>query len=367
MPLTELENRLLAQIKAQPFASQKELGELLGISRASVANYVDRLQSKGLILGRAYVFAETAAITCIGGAVLDRILKLEQPGIAQTSQPASSSETRGGVARNVSENLARLGETVKMISIVGNDDAGSKVIEATQAAGVDMTLVDRQASGETGTYTAIMEPNGDLYLGVADMAIMDGLNTGLLDKHLQHIVGSSIVFADTNCTAELLEALIGKCRTNDIKLAIDAVSIPKFEKLPTDLTGVTYLFCNRDEAHALYGDHPTKELAGRLIERGVSNIIITNGNKPVVCRNSSESFSVEIPKTTITDVSGAGDAFVAGTLHGISTQKTLQEAAKLGVIAATLTIQSELRNSPKLNSNALNDGAQKIKILKDQT
>ncbi|WP_299347555.1 PfkB family carbohydrate kinase [uncultured Maritalea sp.] len=362
MSLTNLETRLLAQIKSQPFATQKELGEALGISRASVANYVDRLQSKGLILGRAYVFAESPAVTCIGGAVLDRILRLDEYGIPHTSQPGTSSETRGGVARNVAENLAQLGEIVKLISVVGNDDAGRSVIEATAAIGVDTSLVERKSTGVTGTYTAIMQPDGELYLGVADMGIIDHLDAQVIDRDWQHIVSSRLVFADTNCSDSLLSVLIKRCLHNDILLAIDAVSIPKFRRLPNNLKGVEFLFCNLDEAKSVHGDVSPQALAQQLHLRGAKNVVITDGARPVTCLCDSGITMVQIPKTDIVDVSGAGDAFVAGFMHAILGEKDPIEATKAGVVAAGLTVQSEMRNSPDLTAQVVAQNAQMIEI-----
>jgi len=362
MSLTNLEAKLLTQIKARPFATQKELGEAVGVSRASVANYIDRLQSKGLILGRAYVFAETPAVTCIGGTVLDRILRLQENGILQTSQPGSSSETRGGVARNVAENLAQLGEGVKLISIVGNDDAGRAIIDATSSIGVDTTLVERNSSGVTGTYTAIMQPTGELYLGVADMGIIDHLDAQVIDRSWQHIASSRLVFVETNCSVSLLAVLIKRCLHNEIPLAIDAVSIPKFKRLPDDLHGVEYLFCNLDEAQAVHGNFPPAAVAKKISERGAKNIVITNGADPITCLTPEGITTIETPKTEIVDVSGAGDAFVAGFLHGILEQNKPVQATQMGVVAAGLTVQSELRNSPDLTAEIVAQHAPAIRI-----
>ncbi|MGJ8527168.1 PfkB family carbohydrate kinase [Maritalea sp.] len=362
MTLTDLEARLLAQLKAQPFATQQELGEALGISRASVANYVERLQAKGLVLGRAYIFADASTISCIGGAVLDRVLRLEQPGIPQTSQPATSRETRGGVARNVAENLARLSEQVKLFSIVGNDAAGKSILDASEAAGVDTALVVRATGATTGTYTAIMEPSGDLYLGAADMGIFGQLDAQFIERHWQKIAASRLIFADTNCSTELLSQLITRCHNSDIPLAIDAVSIPKFRRLPKNLTGIEYLFCNMDEARAVIGATTAAEAANALNKRGVQNIIITDGTNPVTCFNANKLTHVEIPTTKIVDVSGAGDAFVAGFLHSILDGKSAIEATQSGVVSAGLTVRSELRNSPDLSAQIIAEQAPKVKI-----
>lgn len=52
--------------------------------------------------------AERHAVCCIGGMSVDRLLQLHQPAVARTSNPVSTRFGRGGVARNIAENLARL-------------------------------------------------------------------------------------------------------------------------------------------------------------------------------------------------------------------------------------------------------------------
>ena len=62
-----------------------------------------------------------ARIACLGGAHVDRHGVLQGPLVLGTSNPGRVSSDFGGVARNVAENLARLGRRVSMLSRVGAD------------------------------------------------------------------------------------------------------------------------------------------------------------------------------------------------------------------------------------------------------
>jgi pseudouridine kinase len=362
MSLTDLEQRLLAAITAHPYASQKELGEQLGVARATVANYIERLQAKGFILGRAYIVAQQQSILCIGGAVMDRVLKLKESGILETSNPAIAEETRGGVARNVAENLARLGEATKLLSILGDDGAADALISATAESGVDLSHMVRSANGTTGTYTAIMQPNGSLYLGVADMDIFNQMDAQFVQSHIGLVSGAALVFADTNLPADGLAKLITHCRDQQIQLAIDSVSIPKFKRLPQDLSGVSYLFCNKDEAAATTGEHEPQAILDALLARGAAHAIMTDGANGVYLAAQNDQPNnmqhLAVPAAEIVDVSGAGDAFVAGTLHGLNQQRPLSQAAQFGIGAAQHTLKSTLRNSPDLSHAAVETFAQ---------
>ena len=76
-------------------------------------------------------------ILVIGAATIDvkgRASKGLQLG---TSVPGTIKVSFGGVARNVADNLARLGQSVVLISAVGKDGLGKQILERTAAAGVD--------------------------------------------------------------------------------------------------------------------------------------------------------------------------------------------------------------------------------------
>ena len=70
-------------------------------------------------------------ILVIGGTLLDTKGKPDaglEPG---TSNPGHISRARGGTARNVAENLARLGTDVLLITAVGNDTIGQQLLTQT--------------------------------------------------------------------------------------------------------------------------------------------------------------------------------------------------------------------------------------------
>jgi pseudouridine kinase len=80
-------------------------------------------------------------IACIGGAHIDRHGVLKEPFVAGTSKPVNIATSFGGVARNVAENLARLGCEVATVSRVGDDEAGRSVVQHLRSLGVDTSMM----------------------------------------------------------------------------------------------------------------------------------------------------------------------------------------------------------------------------------
>ena len=112
-------------------------------------------------------------VLVIGGANLDVLARSSGPLRAHTSNPGTILRTYGGVGRNVAENLARLGTPTRMLLAVGDDTAGQEVLARTRFAGVKTLRVPWD--GPTGTYTALLDDDGSLVAGVADMAATESI------------------------------------------------------------------------------------------------------------------------------------------------------------------------------------------------
>ena len=114
--------------------------------------------------------ARTVTVVCIGGVVADRVVTLHAPPVQGTSNPGAVVSSPGGVARNVAENLGRLGYRPSLVSVIGDDTVGTSLVSSVRAAGVDARGVRTVPSEATAEYLAILAPDGELVLGVAVMA-----------------------------------------------------------------------------------------------------------------------------------------------------------------------------------------------------
>ncbi|MBB3021740.1 pseudouridine kinase [Microvirga lupini] len=281
------------------------------------------------------------SITCIGGAAVDRkyrALDAIRPG---TSNPVLSERSFGGVARNVAENIARLGVSVSLASILGKDENGRALLDDLERLGIGTHFIAFSDKHPTAEYVAVLQPDGELALGLANMGIFEGLTPALLRK-LEPDLQTGWVFADCNLPSETLHVLIDMARRLSLTLAIDAVSSPKVARLPRDLTGVGMLFLNLDEARAYLGEPAAspEEAAARLRACGAEHVMLTLGEAGLVAADSSGNHRIGAIGATIVDATGAGDALIAATLVALLKGHSLTEAARLGTAAAALTVES---------------------------
>jgi pseudouridine kinase len=290
-------------------------------------------------------------IICLGGAVIDRKLIANEPVRPGTSNPARGSIGFGGVARNVAENLARLGCEVGFFSCVGDDPSGRALLSHLAGLGVDVSGVRTVSGAATAEYVAILEPGGALHLAAADMAILDGLYGPLVADAAKAAEAASWLFADCNASAAALADLISHAGRKGLPLAIDVISTPKARRLPQDLHGLGCLFLNRDEARAILDlEHGEPEtMAEALARRGVARIVLTMGAEGALIWQGGSALRIQAEPAEVVDVTGAGDAMIAGTLRGLCAGLDLAAAAKLGAHVAARAVASPLSVSDALS------------------
>ncbi len=277
-------------------------------------------------------------VLCVGGATVDRIYRALHSLERDTSNPVTSEQSPGGVARNVAENLARLGVETGFVSLVGNDENGRFVLENLEALGIDVTGVARTQAHSTAEYVAVLGPDGTLALGLSDMAIFDAVTPDIVAALGQG--RPDWIFADSNLPASVLECVVAWTRSRDGRLAVDGVSTAKVRRLPRDLSGIDLLFINEAEAAACVGEPVSADAAvDRLKGRGAGAVVVTLGTRGLVVADASGTQRLPAWPCAVRDVTGAGDALVAATLARLLAGDTLARAARAGALAAALTVE----------------------------
>ena len=279
------------------------------------------------------------AILCLGGATVDRKLRVQGALQLGTSNPVVASAHFGGVARNVCEGLARLGVAAGLHSLVGADAAGVGLRAHLAAAGADVSGLRAIEGAATAEYVAVLDAQGSLVVGLAAMAIFERFDADDVAAALAR--RPQWLFADANLPAACLAQLIAACRASGQKLAIDAVSAPKAIRLPQDCAGLDLLFLNGDEAAALLGASlPPDAAAAALRRRGIARVVLTLGARGLVVAGPAGVQAIAAQPARVADVTGAGDALVAATLARLLAGDPLAEAARIGTYAAALALES---------------------------
>jgi len=349
--LTDLERRIVDLLRADPLLGSESLAAALGTTRAAINVHLSNLGKKGVILGRGYVLAERPGAVVIGGANMDIKARSASRAERGTSNPGSGSITPGGVARNIAENLARLGDRVHLVAMVGRDPMADALLQRTAAAGVRIEHVGRTDS-PTGTYTAVLDDDGELIVAIADMQATAGLGADQLDAARDVIATAGVVVVDGNLQPAALEYALDLAAAAPV--VFEPVSAPKAAALQHLLDGRVHAVTpDRAELAALTGlptktDRQLRTAARSLHDRGIEIVWVTLGAQGSLLSTTSGAEEIPALPTTVLDVTGAGDSLIAAFCHALLDGAAPAEAARLGHAAAALTVASPHTVRPDL-------------------
>lgn len=350
--MTQRESEILKLIEKEPLLSQREIAEILGITRSSVAVHISSLMKKGLIVGKGYITNSKSYATVVGGINVDIQGFPYQKLIAADSNPGTVKVSLGGVGRNISENMARLGISVKLISAVGQDIYGKKIQEECKMNAIDLSDSLFLEGEATSTYLSILDETGDMALAIAAMDIFDRLSIEFIKSKGQIIQKSQLIVIDTNISRELIEFLVTTYRNVDYFL--DTVSTSKAKKVKHLIGYFHTIKPNRLEAEILSGQEINDRddlLAASeyFLEQGVKKVFISLGKDGVFYNDGcSKGFAQGAP-IEVVNATGGGDAFIAALAYAYINNLSIEESAGMGIAASMLAISHENTINPNMS------------------
>jgi pseudouridine kinase len=301
-------------------------------------------------------------VLVIGATLLDtkgKPLAGLEPG---TSNPATIKHTRGGTARNVAENLGRLGADVLLVSAVGEDATGRRLLEQTAEAGVNLDYVQILPEARTGAYIAILDEDGALSVALDDVSVMEHVNSRFLYQNRKLFRDAQMVMVDGSLSVEAWAMAARLADQYGVPLCADPASARLAYKLRPYLEGLHLVVPNEVEAAVLLeleflGHDPdlSIDLARELVRRGVAHGIVTLANFGLVYATSEEVGYISASYSRMVDSTGTGDAVTAAIMFGMLNELPAIEAIRLGAAAASLTLQTSETVVPDLSLDMLYD------------
>lgn len=305
---------------------------------------------------------EDAYVLVVGSAGID--VKGRPDGELKWDMPnlGAVRNSVGGVARNIAENLARLEVPAVMLTAVGDDAEGDRVLLASTAAGIDCSYARRVPGGRTGTYMALLKPDGELHVAISDFSIMGQVDSDYLLEHEALFREAALVVIDATLTTEALATVFELSQQYKVRICADPTTPALAGKL-CDYIPLLYLVVpNAGETTALCGlpdparDRETARSAARhLVSLGAEIAVVTVGEHGVAYADGSGGGFIRAIKTEVVDTTGAGDAFTGAVIFGLLNEVPIDEAMRLGITAASLTLQSRETVLPHLSQELLYD------------
>ena len=301
---------------------------------------------------------DASFVTVVGGANIDIHGRSTRALRPNDSNPGTVCISAGGVARNIAENLVRLGVDCRLITAVGDDHNGRKLMRLTSEAGIDTQYVQEIASAQTSTYLSVIDASGDMAVAIADMDIIDQLTPARLRPCQSMLRQSSLIVLDTNLPDSTLAWLAREFAEQT--LFVDTVSTAKAPRIKKHLGFIHTLKTSAIEAEALTGleaktTPQLEDVASQLHAAGVERVFVTRGSLGVFYSTADEqgTFNLSQKNLIVRNAGGAGDAFLAGLAFSWLEHHDLEKTLRVALTAAELTLSDTATSSSALSLTAI--------------
>ena len=278
-----------------------------------------------------------------GAAGIDSKGRASVPLTLHSSTPGQVRVSSGGVARNVADNLARLGVEVILLSAVGAGVSGERILKNAAEVGINVDNVLTSVEHRTAAYVAILDDQGNLVMSVDDMDVLSCLTPQLIYQRRGLVKDAAMVFLDGNLSEETITSFLKITNRYQVRVCADPVSTSLAAKLQPHLADIYMITPNISEAEILSGrtisnENEAIDAARKLVNAGVEIAVITLGEAGLVYASTRESGHVPAQATEVIDPTGASDALTATVIFGLLNDIDLDEAVRLASSAAALTL-----------------------------
>ena len=248
----------------------------------------------------------------------------------------------GGSVANSMVGLSQLGNEVGFIGKVSDDDLGNKYEEGLKKENVKYFYLKKKEPVPTGTCLILITPDSErtmiTFLGTAGKINENDIDTNAVKN-------SDILFLEGYLWDEgEPKKAFEKAINNSNKVAMSLSDLfcverhkPHFLELVKNKLDIT--FANEQEIMSLINVQKFDEVISFAKEIN-RLIVVTRGDKGAVAINKNEIVEISAKKNLkITDLTGAGDLFAGGFLHGLINNKSIKESLETGTEMSSKVIQ----------------------------
>jgi fructokinase len=298
----------------------------------------------------------------IGNAIVDVICKVDDNFIEQNNLTKSTMKlifdenefknlltnlniektVSGGSVANSIVGLSQLGDKVGFIGKVSDDEFGSKYEEGLKKENINYFYSKKKEELPTGTCLILVTPDSErtmcTFLGTAGKINENDVDPGVIKK-------SEIIFLEGYLWDEgEPKKAFNKAINNANKVAMslsDQFCVdrhkPHFLELVKNKLDIT--FANEQEIKSLIEAKDFQEVID-FSKQLKKLIVITRGEKGAIAIQGEEIVETGIIQNLkILDLTGAGDLFAAGFLHGYVNKLSIKESLEKGTKMSTKVIQ----------------------------
>ena len=248
----------------------------------------------------------------------------------------------GGSVANSIVGLSQLGNKVGFVGKIKNDDLGQKYEEGLKKENVNFLYDKKNEPIPTGSCLILITPDSE-----RTMCTFLGTAGKINDKDISEndLKNAEITLLEGYLWDEgEPKKAFDKAINNSNKVAMslsDLFCVERHKKHFLELVQnkLDIVFANEQEILSLVNTNSFDEVIS--FSKNINKqIVITRGGKGAIAINGDKVYEQEAKKNlTITDLTGAGDLFAAGYLHGVSNKMGISESLQKGTELSSIIIQ----------------------------
>ena len=276
-----------------------------------------------------------AVIAVVGSAMIDLTAYATViPAPGQTLEGNLFTTGFGGKGANQAVIAAHCGAEVHFVGKLGRDLFGDSIAENFKKLGIDSKYVERSDT-PNGVAHIWVDANGENRI-----VIIPGANHEIESKKateaIESIADLAVVVAQCEIKQEVTLAAFSAAKKRG---CVTILNPAPYQPLSQELLEVTdWIIPNETEFKELHGQDPTSDEVLKKFRPG-KNSIVTLGSEGAVLITADGNLSrVGAPKVNAVDTTGAGDAFVGVFAFGLASRMNPEDAMKLGIKVASLSV-----------------------------
>lgn len=298
---------------------------------------------------------ERQYVTVIGGANIDITGTPYYKLNSNDSNPGKTTLSLGGVARNIAENLSRMGVNIEFITVLGNDSHSYEIKESCKELHISLEHSLIMPDERTSTYLCITNESGEMQLAISDMEIYKYITPSYLEGKLEVINGGAACIIDTNIPQESLEYLMDNSKA---PIFLDTVSTKKTEKIKDSIHNIHTLKPNIIEAEILSNmniitQEDLEKATDIILRKGIKRLFVSLGAKGVYYTDGITKGNILPIETEVVNTTGAGDSYIAAVVWAYLKDFDLEKSAKAGLVASYICVRSNLTVSEDISAEKI--------------
>jgi ribokinase len=276
-----------------------------------------------------------AVIAVVGSAMIDLTAYATViPAPGQTLEGDLFTTGFGGKGANQAVIAAHCGAEVHFVGKLGRDLFGDSIAENFKKLGIHSEYVERSDT-PNGVAHIWVDANGENRI-----IIIPGANHEIESKKaieaIESIAGLAVVVAQCEIKQEVTLAAFSAAKKRG---CVTILNPAPYQPLSEELLAVTdWIIPNETEFKELLSQDPTSDEVLKKFRPGKNSIVTLGSEGAVLITSEGNLTRMSAPKVNPVDTTGAGDAFVGVFAFGLASGKNPEDAMKLGVKVASMSV-----------------------------